>query len=122
MRISDWSSDVCSSDLKKTLIATATIGNSLRNAEVVEAMGLAGRIIGRWQRQNAEALHLAEEANARLAAISSFSRTFLLYVKVVIVTVSVLLVLPEELSPGARSSEARRVGKEWCCPVRSRWS
>src|SRR3546814_14236724 len=51
---------------KKTLIATATIGNSLRNAEVVEAMGMAGRIIGRWQRQNDEALDLAEEANARL--------------------------------------------------------
>src|SRR3546814_3670180 len=52
---------------KKTLIATATIGNSLRNAEVVEAMGMAGRIIGRWQRQNDEALDLAEEATARLA-------------------------------------------------------
>jgi len=86
---------------KKGLIATAIIGNSLRNAEVIEAMGMSGRIIGRWQRQNDEALDLAEGANSRLSAIGAFSRTFLLYVKVVVVTLSVFLVLRNEISAGA---------------------
>lgn len=85
---------------KKSLIATATIGNSLRNAEAVEAMGMAGRIVGRWQKENDEALDLAEHANSRLSAIGSFSRTFLMYVKVVVVTIAVVLVLQSEISPG----------------------
>lgn len=86
---------------KKHLIATATIGNSLRNAEAVEAMGMSGQIVGRWQRENDDSLELADRGNARLAAIAAFSNTFLLYVKVVVVTVSVALVLAHQMSPGA---------------------
>lgn len=86
---------------RRSLVATATIGNSLRNAEAVEAMGMADNIIARWQRQNDASLDLAEGANSRLAAIGAFSRTFLLYVKVVVVSVAVLLVLENAVSPGA---------------------
>jgi len=86
---------------KKNLAATATIGNSLRNAEVIEAMGMSDRIIGRWQKENDEALDLAEQGNDRLSVINAFSKTFLLYVKVVVVTVSVILVLNDQISPGA---------------------
>ncbi|GHD50000.1 ABC transporter ATP-binding protein [Thalassobaculum fulvum] len=86
---------------KRSLVATATIGNSLRNAEAVEAMGMSDRIIGRWQKENDIALDLAEHANSRLAVIGAFSRTFLLYVKVVVVTVAVILVLNNEMSAGA---------------------
>lgn len=86
---------------KKSLVATATIGNALRNAEVIEAMGMSDRIVGRWQRDNDAALELAERGNSRLAAINAFSRTFLLYVKVVVVTISVSLVLANEISPGS---------------------
>lgn len=86
---------------KRGLVATATIGNSLRNAEAVEAMGMSDRIIGRWQKENDVALDLAERANSRLAVISAFSRTFLLYVKVVVVSTAVILVLDNQMSPGA---------------------
>lgn len=86
---------------KKGLIATGTIGNSLRNAEAAEAMGMSGRIVGRWQRENDESLELAERGNSRLAAIGAFSRTFMLYVKVIVVTVAVTLVLDKQMSAGA---------------------
>ena len=85
---------------KRNLIATATIGNSLRNAEAVEAMGMADRLIARWQVENDASLDLAERANSRMAVISAFSRTFLLYVKVVVVTTAVLLVMTNEISGG----------------------
>ncbi|MEQ9330048.1 type I secretion system permease/ATPase [Thalassobaculum sp.] len=85
---------------KKNLVATATIGNSLRNAEAVEAMGMADRLIARWQVENDASLDLAERANSRMAVISAFSRTFLLYVKVAVVTTAVLLVMSNEITPG----------------------
>lgn len=85
---------------KKNLIATATIGNSLRNAEAVEAMGMADRLIARWQVENDASLDLAERANSRMAVISAFSRTFLLYVKVAVVTTAVLLVMSNEITSG----------------------
>lgn len=86
---------------KKNLVATGTISNSMRNAEAVEAMGMSDRIIGRWQKDHDLALDMAEKANSKLAVIGAFSRTFLLYVKVAVVSMAVYLVLENELSPGA---------------------
>src|SRR3546814_19891946 len=71
MRISDWSSDVCSSDLAVVLLLLALLNDrvshkginlatvharrashsadsALRNAEVVDAMGLTANIAQRW--------------------------------------------------------------------------
>lgn len=85
----------------KQLTATAEIGNSLRNAEAVDAMGMGDRITGRWQSKDDEAHAISEVGNSRLALINALSRNFLLYVKICVVTVSVVLVLNEALSPGA---------------------
>src|SRR3546814_13406074 len=107
MRISDWSSDVCSSDLAVVLLLLALLNDrvshkginlatvharrashsadsALRNAEVVDAMGLTANIAQRWAADGRQALRLLTRA-------------------------------------GERRSEERRVGKECVSTCRSRW-
>src|SRR3546814_13297905 len=104
MRISDWSSDVCSSDLQKSpaaalrveaLLLAAAHERDLTGWADVMAMGprsprragsapvVGHRILGPWSR-------------ARLSA------------------------MPVDRTPGRRSEE-RRVGKEWVSTGRLRW-
>src|SRR3546814_12617941 len=100
MRISDWSSDVCSSDLGKALV----------RREMVAALQFEQPDIGlRGQAQ-------------RMVRLLVFSRTD----GAVTAAALVIVGLGEgtgiaEAEPVARS-EARRVGKECVSTSRSRWS
>src|SRR3546814_18005499 len=97
MRISDWSSDVCSSDLltkEKVLLAFEMLGE----ADVPDD-GQRYAIIG-W-RQWGQLLEIEEFANANYVGDDS---------------------LPWKGTQAKRRSEERRVGKECVSPCRSRWS
>src|SRR3546814_14347912 len=102
MRISDWSSDVCSSDLTSpehyaNIISTRTFQDRLDTLEEVRAAGInvcSGGIVG-----------LGEMRADRVGFIHA------------------LATLPEH--PGSvpvHRSEERRVGKECVSTCRSRWS
>src|SRR3546814_14337220 len=98
MRISDWSSDVCSSDLAVRglggvglLLATGGDERALRLYELVEQTG----------RRFAEIVAEFPEADRRVAAIGLFE--------------------PDLMGLPGRSEE-RRVGKECVSTWRSRWS
>src|SRR3546814_20254572 len=106
MRISDWSSDVCSSDLPAVLARVATKAElfELANEEKEHCGGYydAPRLLGRpydWREVAKNAKGAA--AWGLLSAAVDPAR-----------------MQAEEL----RSSEERRVGKEWVSPCRSRWS
>src|SRR3546814_19688305 len=99
MRISDWSSDVCSSDLDYAEDSTAAAdANFVLTAAggVVEVQGTAEDVP--FSRQQFEALlNLAEKGVKELCAHQA---------KVL----------------GPARSEERRVGKEWFSTCRDRWS
>src|SRR3546814_11622726 len=97
MRISDWSSDVCSSDLADAALAGvegAEVGLEAVGAELDGPLGHVGR-----------AGDEAVDTPVRLA-----------------VGGVVVGRLVEELAPVAARSEERRVGKECVSTCRSRWS
>src|SRR3546814_16776424 len=92
MRISDWSSDVCSSDLPAADAAVEKGAARLAMAHVVEAHEAAAARHGHGlQRQRLGAGHVGLEAAA-------------------------------EQDAGLARSEERRVGKEGVSTCRSRWS
>src|SRR3546814_15116683 len=98
MRISDWSSDVCSSDLLAVstgLIALAEVSLYAYVGALVDRMGAVG------------AAEFMAVEGTRLAWVA--------------VLVLVALPLPVLLNSLVRSEE-RRGGKERCSTCRSRWS
>src|SRR3546814_13711221 len=121
MRISDWSSDVCSSDLADTLPFSFTqkTGDALRaSADLNEAIAVlaAGPEVDQALADATAALKAegTEEAFARQNA--------LVREKAALRERLANLVLADEDDETIDRSEERRVGKECVSPVRSRWS
>src|SRR3546814_11128982 len=109
MRISDWSSDVCSSDLGQPRIVTAAmlvIGNEILSGRTRDANAyfLAGRLteLGIRLRE----VRVVPDVEATIIAAVNALRTTYDYV----------------FTSGGIRSEERRVGKECVSTGRSRWS
>src|SRR3546814_14036557 len=105
MRISDWSSDVCSSDL--AVVAQEVRSLAQRSAEA------SHDIKQRIQNSNAKVRHggeLVQKAGGTLDEI--------------VVSVKKVADIVAEISSASREqrSEERRVGKECVSTCRSRWS
>src|SRR3546814_13878983 len=106
MRISDWSSDVCSSDLRLPEIGRGGAGHRRQRAEVDVRAVRCG--IDARRRQLAIARDIGGERQ-ELIALARFARKD-----------QRALGIGELALPDARSEE-RRVGKEWVSTGRSRW-
>src|SRR3546814_12575359 len=98
MRISDWSSDVCSSDLVESQFVGGLRVTDKETAQIAE-MVLAGSI-------NKEIVGWISGAGGRAVGISGKDGGLVLCEKVL----------------GKRRSDERRVGKECVSTCRSRWS
>src|SRR3546814_15108835 len=94
MRISDWSSDVCSSDLYVGRRARLAVQEPANHNDIVEALGAL---------DHAPGLHV--QTTARLDHLAGLAQD-----------------LPLALDLLAARSEERRVGKECVSTCRSRWS
>src|SRR3546814_11100725 len=108
MRISDWSSDVCSSDLAEAVAVAvegdAQVGLEARDRvdQVLEVAWFArvGMVVGEI------AVDLAEQRDDFRADRLQHARAD----------------VAGHAVAGIDSSEERRVGKEWVSPCRLRWS
>src|SRR3546814_3783651 len=100
MRISDWSSDVCSSDLE----SQPPVESRLSHRRIQAQMTTHYRQLTQGQRYQIEAGLSAAESQASIAKRVG--------------------VHPSTISREVRRnrSEERRVGKEWVSTCRSRWS
>src|SRR3546814_14852572 len=98
MRISDWSSDVCSSDLS---------GRLVRSVTAQAAVALVQQLV---HRQRFERVQFVEQNG--LEAGGGLFR----------ITVGAAERLAHQLVDQAQRSEERRVGKECVSTCRSRWS
>src|SRR3546814_12081241 len=99
MRISDWSSDVCSSDL----------GFSFQNSALYDSMtvreNLEFPLVRNKRYLTRKEINYAVERVLEAVDLSQAIRQ-----------------MPAQLSGGQRRSEERRVGKECVSTCRSRWS
>ena len=74
---------------------------AVRNADVIEAMGMMPQLVRRWHRQNAESLDLQARASSRSTSITSASKFLRLVLQIGILGVGAWLVIESELTPGA---------------------
>src|SRR3546814_12606787 len=98
MRISDWSSDVCSSDLNK---------------QVLDYLGTPSVTVVSWSGGTNNAVRVSAQTQRDLP----FSSLFLPAGPTITATATAAVI-----DSGEFSSEARRVGKECVSTCRSRWS
>lgn len=73
---------------------------SVRNADVIEAMGMMPNLIRRWQRRNAETVRLQAIAGDRVALITSITKFVRIAIQSVILGAGALLVIQHEATGG----------------------
>src|SRR3546814_16967862 len=104
MRISDWSSDVCSSDLLAPLAAEGVVPQTELLSAQREVVDIQGRLAAARQAISRSQAAVREAGAEVQRARFDFQQEAL-----------------NERSQ-LRRSEERRVGKEWVSTFRSRWS
>ena len=73
---------------------------SRRNADVIVAMGMAGRLQDRWSEINAKYLAVQQQASDRAGALSAISRTMRMILQSAVLGVGAYLVLQDQATAG----------------------
>jgi ATP-binding cassette subfamily C protein EexD len=81
--------------------SNARLTSSLRNAEVIEAMGMTGSVRNTLQKKSDNVLVLQTEASKLAGLISSMSKTFRMVVQSLMLGMGALLALDQQISPGS---------------------
>ncbi|MEP3115749.1 type I secretion system permease/ATPase [Nisaea sp.] len=76
--------------------------SAVRNAAVVESMGMRRNVMARWHRENEKVLTLQGRASDRAAILSSMSKSARMLIQMVIMTVAVLQIIDPavDMTPG----------------------
>ncbi|MCQ4347247.1 type I secretion system permease/ATPase [Pseudomonas stutzeri] len=85
---------------KESIAATAFTAKNLRNAEVVESMGMLPQLRRRWQARNDSVLALQGMASDRAGSVTALSKTFRMLVQSLILGLGAYLALEQEISSG----------------------
>ncbi|MCK4939155.1 MAG: type I secretion system permease/ATPase [Rhodospirillaceae bacterium] len=75
--------------------------SAVRNAEVIDALGMKGRMAVRFAFENDKSLSDSSAASARSSALQSAAKFFRLALQIILLGTGAYLVLGNEISPGA---------------------
>ena len=96
---------------RESIEATQFVQRNLRNAEVVEAMGMLPRLRARWQVRQMKVLTLQSRASAKAGLINALSRTFRLTVQSLVLGLGAYLAIHNEISAGLVISGSILLGR-----------
>jgi ATP-binding cassette, subfamily C, bacterial exporter for protease/lipase len=85
--------------------------NNLRNAEVIEAMGMLSGLMRRWQLLHSRALQLQGEASDKAGVISAWSKFTRTTMQSAVLGLGALLVLEGQMTPGMMVVASILVGR-----------
>ncbi|SDB59643.1 type I secretion system permease/ATPase [Pseudomonas sp. NFACC13-1] len=85
---------------REQMAATAFTNKSLRNAEVVESMGMLASLRAHWSGRTHKILALQSLASDRAATVTSVSRTFRQIVQSLVLGLGAYLTINQEISSG----------------------
>jgi ATP-binding cassette subfamily C protein EexD len=92
--------DVLAKASKESIASSAANTKNLRNAEVIESMGMLSNIRGKWEERNRKVLFLQAKASDRAGIFTAVSRTFRVSVQSLILGVGAYLAIQQEISGG----------------------
>ncbi|RYX88945.1 MAG: type I secretion system permease/ATPase [Comamonadaceae bacterium] len=96
---------------KEARQASRYVEGSLRNAEVLQAMGMTERLLGRWRKQQDEALFLQAGASHASVSFSAASRLLRQAVQVMMMSIGAYLVLTQAASAGVMIATTVLLGR-----------
>ncbi|WP_120994228.1 type I secretion system permease/ATPase [Stutzerimonas urumqiensis] len=85
---------------KQNIAASLYTTKNLRNAEVIESMGMLQTLMARWGMRQKKVLELQSAASDKGGMVTSFSKTFRMLVQSLILGLGALLVIEQEITPG----------------------
>lgn len=111
-----WATEIATRKLlaeaQQTAIAANNYAtNNLRNAEVIEAMGMLGNLKRRWLEKQLKFLSLQNEASDKAAVISATTKSVRIAVQSLALGGGALLVLEGTLTPGGMIAGSILLGK-----------
>ena len=86
-------------------------GNTLRNAEVIEAMGMQARLRERWRSQHDKSLDLQELASDRAGSIGAVTRFTRIALQSLALGAGAWLVIDDKLGPGSMIAASILMGR-----------
>jgi ATP-binding cassette subfamily C protein EexD len=85
---------------KVSMESRAYVDRNLRNAEVIESMGMLPSIWNRWQEKQKSILHHQAVASKKAGLLTSMSKTFRMTVQSLILGLGAYLAIEHEITPG----------------------
>jgi ATP-binding cassette subfamily C protein EexD len=96
---------------RESVEATQFAQRHLRNAEVIEAMGMMPRLRARWQAKHFRVLTLQSHASTKAGLINALSRTFRLTIQSLVLGLGAYLAIHKEITPGLVISGSILLGR-----------
>lgn len=88
-------------DANTMAVASTNIAsNNLRNAEVIEAMGMLPNLQSRWYKLHRRFLNLQAEASEKAGIVTALSKSFTVALQSLMLGLGALLVLDDSITPG----------------------
>ncbi|WP_323615055.1 type I secretion system permease/ATPase [Pseudomonas putida] len=94
-------------NVTSNLITTKT----LRNAEVIESMGMLDTLMNRWAKRQRKVLMLQSQASDKGGAVSSLSKIFRLWSQSIMLAIGAYLVINHEINPGLLMAGSLLLGR-----------
>jgi ATP-binding cassette subfamily C protein EexD len=95
-----FTSQLLAQATKENIEASAATSTNLRNAEVIESMGMLGKLRSRWEQKNRKVQYWQAQASDRAGIFTSVSKTFRIIVQSLALGVGAYLVIQQEITPG----------------------
>lgn len=100
------------SEANALAIASSNLAtNNLRNAEVIEAMGMLPNLMARWYKLHARFLQLQAEASEKAGIVNAITKFVQTSMQSLVLGFGALLVLEGKMSPGMMIAASILVGK-----------
>ncbi|MDR4515356.1 type I secretion system permease/ATPase [Nitrosomonas sp.] len=91
--------------------STNLASNNLRNAEVIEAMGMLPNLQARWDQLHSRFLNLQADASEKSGVVSAISKSTTVALQSLMLGLGALLVLENQISPGMMIAASILMGR-----------
>ncbi|MEX6665297.1 type I secretion system permease/ATPase [Pseudomonas sp. W2-17] len=96
---------------KQSLTANLHTTKSLRNAEVIESMGMLDTLMGKWAVRQRRVLVLQSDASDKSGVITSISKTFRNWAQSMMLAAGAYLVVTHDINPGLMMAGSLLLGR-----------